>query len=267
MTRCAVLGSPVAHSLSPALHRAAYERLGLDWSYEALRIEAAELGDFVAGLDDSWRGLSLTMPLKEAVVDLGEPDENVRAVGVGNTLVLHRHGRSVHNTDIGGLAAALRRAGLAEIPDAVILGNGATARSALVALARLGCREILLAARSEDKTQALVALGRSHGIGVEHLGWGGALPSAELLVSTVPAEVASEVAPKLSARAVFDVVYDPWPTPLAAAAARHGLTVVNGLDLLAHQAVEQIELMTGLEVEADFLLSAGRAELLRRAGA
>src|SRR6476619_2857343 len=97
--RCAVLGSPIAHSLSPVLHRAAYAELGLDWTYDRFEVRAEELPAFVAGLDGSWRGLSLTMPLKVAVLELGEVDPLAALAGAGNTLILEPHGRRVYNTD------------------------------------------------------------------------------------------------------------------------------------------------------------------------
>src|SRR5450759_395020 len=176
--QCAVLGSPIEHSLSPAIHRAAYDYLGLDWSYGRHEVVAAELPLFVAGLDDSWRGLSCTMPLKHAVVPLGQPDEIVTLLGVGNTLVFDGHpsdpaATRVRNTDVLGLEAALRSADAAGSTSALLVGNGATARSALAAVARLGVTEVTVLARDAQKTEALVVLGERLGVAVEHESVGG----------------------------------------------------------------------------------------------
>ncbi len=267
--RCAVLGSPIAHSLSPAIHQAAYAWLGLDWEYQRHLVEAEELAGFVAGLDRSWRGLSCTMPLKHAVVALGTADSVVQTLGVGNTVVFDGHPGDVsttrvYNTDVPGLVSALRAAGAQDVSSAVLVGNGATARSILLALSELGVTRATVLARNPDKTRDLAGLGEPLGIEVTHLDLGATPSAADLVVSTVPAETSGRLAPALTADTVFDAVYDPWPTPLAADAARRGLRVVSGLDLLVHQAVGQVELFTGRTVPADLLLEAARDEQARR---
>jgi shikimate dehydrogenase len=271
--RCAVLGSPIEHSLSPAIHAAAYAHLGLDWSYERHEVVAEGLAGFVAGLDESWRGLSCTMPLKEAVVRLGQPDDIVTTLGVGNTLVFDgRPGdpatTRVRNTDVLGLEAALLAADAQGATTALVLGNGATARSSLAALSRLGVARVLVLARDPGKTQSLVSLGERLGVVVEHQQLGGLVPDVDVAVSTVPADAQRNLADHVaaSARIVFDAIYDPWPTPLALAAEKDGRTVVlNGLDLLAWQAVFQVELFTGRTVPVDVLLDAARKALAARA--
>jgi shikimate dehydrogenase len=263
-----VLGSPIRHSLSPVLHRTAYAQLGLtDWSYDAYELGEDDLPGFVAGLDHRWRGLSLTMPLKAAVMALGEPDPVAEAVGVGNTLLLDPDGRRVFNTDVPGLVWALRRAGLAAVERAVVLGTGATARSALVALAELGTRAVTVVARSPEKADALRPLADRLGVDLVVTGWSPGAPDSDVLVSTVVAGAADERADQLagSAPVVVDALYEPWPTPLARAAAAAGARVVSGLDLLVGQALRQIELMTGRSVPAELLLDAGRAALAARA--
>lgn len=262
--RCAVLGSPIAHSLSPALHRAAYAQLSLDWTYDRFDVVADELADFVAGCGPEWRGLSLTMPLKEAVLDLGEVDEVARLAGAGNTLLLERDGRRrVLNTDVGGLVNALTAAGAARADRATILGSGATARSALVSLARLNTTEVTVLARTPAKAVGLAPLAESLGVRLRIEPWAVAPPVCDLLVSTVNAGAADARAEELAevSAAVFDVIYHPWPTPLAQAAAIRDRVVLNGLDLLVHQAVLQIELMTGSPVPAAVLYRAGHAAL------
>lgn len=271
--QCAVLGSPIQHSLSPAIHRAAYAHLGLDWSYGRYEIAEDELSDFVEELDDSWRGLSCTMPLKHAVVQLGQPDEIVTLLGVGNTLVFDGHPSEpstsrVHNTDVLGLEAALRHADAAGSTSALIVGNGATARSALAAVARLGVTQVTILARDPRKTDDLSALGERLNVTVDHVQLGSSVPSCDLALSTVPARAQRDVAGAVasSARIVFDAVYDPWPTPLADAVADAGRgRMLNGLDLLAWQALYQVELFTGQTVPVAILLDAAHEALARRA--
>lgn len=262
--RCAVLGSPIAHSLSPALHRAAYAELGLaDWTYDRFEVTEAGLADFVAGCDDTWRGLSLTMPLKVAALELGEVDRLAGLVGAANTLLFTPDGRRVFNTDVGGLVSAVRRVWHRPVRTATILGAGATARSALLSAAELGAAQVLVVARDVSKAEGLRALADTVGVRLQTQGWHDALPDVDVLVSTVVAGAADARADELAgcARVVFDAVYDPWPTALSVAAERAGRAVVNGLDLLAGQAVLQVELMTGGRVAPEVLLSAGRAAL------
>ncbi|WP_245558877.1 shikimate dehydrogenase family protein [Aestuariimicrobium kwangyangense] len=263
LTRCAVIGHPVSHSLSPAIHRAAYAALGLDWEYSAVDVPPGGVAAFVNSLDDSWRGLSVTAPHKDDLVSLGEPDETVLLTGAANTWVRDPRavgGAIVRNTDVPGYGVAFAAAGVTDLATATIVGNGATARSALVGLAQLGVREVVVVAREPARAAGLVALGERLGVGVSPIRLGGAVRSSDVIVSTVPAAGATPHADRLAASApvVFDSVYDPWPTPLATAAARLGSVVLNGLDLLAGQAVEQIRWHTGREVGFDLLRAAAQ---------
>lgn len=265
--RCAVVGHPVAHSLSPALHRAAYRELGLDWTYDAVDVAPGGLAGFVAGLPrDLWRGLSVTMPHKPDLVRLGAPDDVVRLTGVANTLILDPAGDRVHNTDVPGFVRACRAHGLTRVGRMLVVGNGATALSAVVAAARMGAASVGLVARDPGRTATVAGLATGLGLAVTVHRLGDPVPDADLLVSTIPAAALESQAPALAAAAaaVFDVVYDPWPTPLATAGAELGRVVVDGLDLLAGQAVDQVRLMTGGSVEFDLLRSAGAAELRAR---
>jgi shikimate dehydrogenase len=269
--RCAVVGSPIAHSLSPALHRAAYAELGLDWTYDAVLVDSAGLGAFVDGLDETWRGLSLTMPLKRTVVPLLDTkDDWVRLSGVANTLVLDPGSRNGFNTDIPGAIAAMQERLPSEPRSAVVLGGGATATSVLLALAELGCVTARVLVRDPARAEETVAVVRSHPRapelsvgsidGIDGL-------EADLLVTTIPAEAQTPavIAACADVPAVFEVVYDPWPTPLAQAVQDDGRHLVAGLDLLAHQAVGQVQRMTGQTVSVDLLREAGIRELTRRA--
>lgn len=267
--RCAVLGSPIGHSLSPVLHRTAYAELGLHWRYERHEVVESGLREFVEGCDASWRGLSLTMPLKEAALELGRVDPLAELVGAANTLIFAPAGRRLYNTDVGGLVLALRAAGVEQVRSAVILANGATARSSLASLAELGCTAVRLLARTPARAETLRPLAGRVGIELQVLPWDAAVPGSDVVVSTAAAQAADPLADAVAASApvIFDVSYDPWPTRLAEVATDAGCQVLSGLDLLVHQAVLQVELMTGGTVPADKLLSAGRAELSRRAGA
>lgn len=262
--RCAVLGSPIQHSLSPALHRAAYAELGLDWTYDRFEVREDGLAAFVDGCDASWRGLSLTMPLKAAALGLGEVEPLARQAEAANTLIFEDDGRRrLHNTDVAGLVWALRRAGVERLEHVVVLGAGATARSSLLSVARLGARHVTVVARTPAKAAPLRTLGEELGVTVEVVPWSDSVPAAHLVLSTAVAGAADALAARAAAAApvVFDAVYDPWPTVLAAAAEAAGRQVVNGLDLLVGQALLQLELMTGHTVDPAVLYRAGRAAL------
>jgi shikimate dehydrogenase len=241
--RAAVLGRPIAHSLSPVLHRAAYAALGLDWTYEAIEVGEGDLPAFLGQLDDAWAGLSLTMPLKLAVLPLLDTcSELATAVAAANTVVLDERGRHGHNTDVAGMVAALREAGATGVASPVVLGGGATARSALAALAELGCRTPVLVVRSHP-AETLAAAAR---LGVDPTVTAATpqvLDGCDLLISTLPPGVADPFARYAAdVPLLLDVVYDPWPTALAASC--RGV-VVSGLQMLLHQAAAQVELMTG----------------------
>jgi shikimate dehydrogenase len=265
--RCAVLGSPIAHSLSPALHRAAYADLGLDWTYQAIEVDEDGLAGFLAGLGDDWRGLSLTMPLKRVAMGLVDRcSEVATAVGAVNTILLGPdEGRGFgDNTDVPGAIAALREQTLDESRTARIVGGGATATAMAHALATLGVTDLEIVVRDQSRAEAAVRVARDAGVDVTVLSLDHPfLQTVDLLVSTVPADVVGARSPELvvTSRAVFDVAYHPWPTPLTSAAERAGLPVVTGLDLLAHQAALQVELMTGSTVDADLLRSAALTAL------
>ncbi len=271
--RCAVLGDPVDHSLSPVIHRAAYAALGLDgWEYDAVQVSSGGLAGFLGGLDPArWRGLSLTMPLKrEAVPLLGSYDEWVGATGACNTVLVEPDGsRHGLNTDVTGALMVLGEHE-ARVERAVVLGGGATATSMLLALAERGMRHATLVVRDPDRAAPTVHAVTAHRsaptVDVRLLHDVEAL-TGDVLVSTVPASV--QVPGLLAAVAdlplVFDVVYDPWPTPLAAAAERSGRTVLSGLDLLVAQAVNQVAAMTGrFDVPAGAMRRAAEETLAAR---
>lgn len=259
--RAAVLGSPIAHSLSPALHRAAYAALGLhERRYDRIEVGEAELAGFVAGLGPDWSGLSLTMPLKRVLLEVADTvDERAAAIGAGNTLVFTDDGGTAYNTDVTGIAHALRAAG-AGTGRAVVLGAGGTAQAALAALHAMGVGEVDVLVRDAGRAGALRATGERLGVvpGVHAVladvtdptdltAAARLLDGADVVVSTLPAGAADGLA---GARwrpgtVLLDAVYAPWPTGIAAGAAAAGATIVSGLEMLLQQAVAQVELMTG----------------------
>jgi shikimate dehydrogenase len=265
-----VLGSPIAHSLSPVLHSAAYAELNLPWRYDAIECDEERLPRFLNTLDSSWVGLSLTMPLKRAVLPLlDDVSELATAVGGANTVVLHGGRRRGENTDVAGIVGALREAGVAGVASVVILGGGATACAVVAALPELAARQAALVVRNPARTSEVRATADRLGIDVEvhPLDDLDSLLPADLVISTLPSGTADPYAHLIGSRAgtVFDVVYEPWPTKLAAAAQAAGLPVVSGFDLLLHQAVPQIELMTMRSpAPLEAMRAAGERELLDR---
>ncbi|WP_329226135.1 shikimate dehydrogenase [Streptomyces canus] len=251
--RAAVLGKPIAHSLSPVLHRAAYEELGLTgWSYDRFELDEAALPGFVGQLGPEWAGLSVTMPLKRAVIPLlDEISETAASVEAVNTVVFTEDGRRLgDNTDIPGMVAALRERGIEQVDSAAILGAGATASSALAALARICSGEVVAYVRSDSRAAEMRQWGERLDVEVRTADWADAAEALEapLVIATTPAgatDTLAHVVPERPA-ALFDVLYDPWPTELAARWSMIGGAVVSGLDLLVHQAVLQVEQMTGL---------------------
>jgi shikimate dehydrogenase len=243
----AVLGSPIAHSLSPALHRAAYGVLGLDWEYEAIEVTTDTLSDFVTSRDESWRGLSLTMPLKRDILPLLDSvSEVVRQTGSANTVLFSAGKLAGFNTDVYGITESFARRGHSSLGAVLVLGGGATASSAIVAATMLEATRVFVAVRSPERAQNLIDIGRARGVDVlvrrlddvdqidERLG---------AVISTLPngASVRVDFDPDTVDRAVlFDVAYHPWPSPLAAAWT--GDSVISGLEMLVLQALAQVRI-------------------------
>ena len=278
--KAAVLGSPIAHSLSPVLHTAAYAALGLDdWSYAAIECEEDGLPGLLDGLGPGWAGLSLTMPLKRAVLPLLDEIDSLAAdVGGANTIVLRDGRRRGYNTDVGGMVDALAGAGVTGAgvvtpARTLIIGAGATACSALAALRHIGIRAVDVAVRDLARAGHLLATARRLGVQAtpHDLAAAGHLPAAGLVICAVPPRAADSLVPRLAGKHgappfVFDVAYEPWPTRLAAAASAEGSAVIGGFELLLHQAARQVELMTGHQPPLHAMRAAVLAELAARAG-
>jgi shikimate dehydrogenase len=292
--RAAVLGHPIAHSLSPVLHTAAYAALGLtDWTYRAIDVDEPDLAGRLAELraadDGGWAGWSLTMPLKRVVRPLlVRESELARDVGAVNTVLVAPDGFEGYNTDVHGIVEAFGECGVhAGGPDgagaprrrATVLGGGATAASAIAALRELGCHDPVVHVRSPGRAQDVVAAAGRLGVEArlapfEPAAMIESVSRADLVVSTLPAGVADTLVTDGVVAAVdrrrpvlLDVVYDPWPTPLAAAWTAHGAPAVGGFVMLVHQAYGQVHLMTGLRPPVTAMRAAGEAALQGRRAA
>ena len=252
--RAAVCGKPIAHSLSPVIHTAGFAAAGLSgWVYTTFECAEAEFPDLVRGLGPEWVGLSVTMPLKEVALTLAASASPVAtATGAANTLVRRPDGTwHADNTDAPGMVRVLRDAGLAAAPAVSVLGGGGTARAALAAAAELGATEVTVVTRRSESLAELAPAADALGLRLAGLGWAEAARAfeADAVISTVPKGAADELAVSAPWRAgsvLFDAIYDPWPTLLAAAAAAHGVKVASGLDLLLAQALGQFEQFTGI---------------------
>ncbi|MFC0005295.1 shikimate dehydrogenase [Micromonospora siamensis] len=252
--RAAVVGRPIAHSLSPVIHNAGYAAAGLTgWSYTRFECAADELAALVAGLGPEWAGLSVTMPGKEAALAVADEVSPVAAtVGAANTLVRRPDGTwYADNTDVAGMVEVLTAAGVVRGATVTVLGAGGTARAALAAAARLGATGVTLVARRPEAVAELAPVAAALGVALTGAPWSAAPTrvEADVVVSTVPRGVADPLVAGLRWRpgtVCFDALYDPWPTPLAASAAAAGCPVVSGLDLLLAQAVGQFEQFTGV---------------------
>lgn len=249
--RAGVLGAPVGHSLSPVLHTAAYRALGLtDWEYTAVEVDAIGLHEHVRQLDRTWRGLSLTMPLKEVAFDVVRDVSPIaRSSGVINTLLRQgiSDGWTGDNTDVVGMTRSLEESNRAgAYASVVIVGSGATARSAVCAVAQVGATHVDFMVRGEPRART-VAEARDAGLSVGRLALGQWPDRVDLVVSTVPGEALPEVAASLpeGGGTVLDVVYADGASLLAEVATSRGYTVVPGTDMLLFQAAEQVRLMTG----------------------
>lgn len=257
--RAAVLGRPIAHSLSPVLHGAAYRALGLSWTFTAVDVGRGELGEFLASCGPEWAGFACTMPLKhEALSSASAVSPLAAAVGAANTLLRRPdEGWSADNTDVAGIVAALRECGVRPAT-ATVLGAGGTAQAAVVALAELGLARCTVQVRDVSRAAGVRAAAQRAGIDVEVEALGD--PPGELVISTLPPGAADPLAARdwRAESAVLDVVYAPWPTPLAAAVEAAGGAVVAGALMLLHQAALQVQLMTGRAAPVEAMRAALR---------
>ena len=252
--RYAVLGSPISHSKSPLLHQSAYRVLGLDSEYSAVDVTASRLRQFIETLDETWRGLSITMPLKEEAARFAnQKDDLVAMTGVCNTLNLEEGGWKAYNTDVVGIQRSLGSALTEPESNVVIIGSGATATSAIYAtfLANPSARVTLLA-RDSAKAKNLRTGAQAHGFRVRCKGlssFNRVVSKADVVISTLPSGMLDDYAIKLAKSRFFsprgtllDVAYEPWPSLSAKLWKRSELTAVSGLEMLMHQAIAQLRI-------------------------
>lgn len=266
MSNLAVVGNPISHSKSPALHSAAYAALGLDWKYSSHTVEQGTLLNFVDGLNETWRGLSVTMPLKSEAFDLSASrDSHATYTEAVNTLAFsYNSGHRVirgYNTDVYGIVSSLSARGGFDTNHASLIGGGATALSALVALKDLGFQSVSLVLRDIAKADQLIGLSRALGLDIDVVDFSGmnSCDRADVAISTIPgsAEIQLELLPRKKDAVLLDVAYDVWPSPRSISWNEMGGTSVSGLSMLAFQALKQVRIFTSnapdepLENEAD----------------
>lgn len=277
----AVIGSPIAHSLSPVIHRAAWECLGLagDWEYRSAEVDRGGLGAFIAGLDPQCRGLSVTMPCKQAVMPLMDVvDPLAAAVGAVNTVVPGAGVLTGFNTDVHGITTAIAEAraarGLGPARSACVLGARATASSALAALGALGVTRTTVVARRFSGPGSVVAAAARMGVGIDQVLIGdttraGAALAADIVVSTLPAGAADPLAALVRPgghQCLLDVVYAPRDTALRRAFEAGGAVIAEGTEMLIHQGALQVRLMTGRDPDTGVMRAALEAEVASREG-
>jgi shikimate-5-dehydrogenase len=260
--KAAVLGSPIEHSKSPQLHLAAYRALGLrDWTYERIECTAEQLPSVVSGFGPEWVGVSVTMPGKFAALRFADDrTERAQLVGSANTLLRTEKGWRADNTDVDGVIGALG----AVQGDVVVVGAGGTARAAMVAAADLGAHRVIVVARDPVKAEPLIELAAAVGVDCRWRAFDDAVLADDIaragaVVSTIPADAAAcHVAVLKAAPVLLDAIYDPWPTPLAVAVSETGGRVIDGLQMLLHQAFAQVEQFTGRPAPKEAMAAALR---------
>lgn len=265
MIRAAVLGSPISHSLSPTLHRRAYEVLGIEGTFEAIEVSSADLGEFISKSDASWTGFSLTMPLKEEVIKFAtEVSDVALQVASANTLIRGAKGWSATSTDVNGFVHSLTQHGVSSFSKVTIIGSGATARAAAAALEKF-THSIAVIHRSSAREALMRAAAPESEM--RFFDWNEAIPPSELVVNTTPAGVADIFIGRLSQPNVFfEALYNPWPTRLLVSAREEGAYGIDGLDLLIHQGIDQVALMSGLSVDRNLLAPELRLACLAKLG-
>ena len=268
MIKAAVLGSPIGHSLSPTLHNCAYEVLGWDWEYTAIEVKGGELAKFIAANRKTFRGLSLTMPLKEeALLVAGSLDPLVKRINAANTLIFEENEVSAYSTDISGFVQALAKAEVSIPNEITILGGGATARSAIAAVDGRG-RTITVYSRSASRATQLINSSISATVVVKDWNEAQSGLTTNLIIATTPAGATDHLIPTTSNGTLFESLYSPWPTKFLEKWQKLGGKYVDGLDLLVEQGIGQIELMAyePLSIDLRSLAVTMRAAGLQKLG-
>ena len=257
MIKAAVLGSPIAHSLSPRLHTAAYEFLKIEGTYTSFDVPAGTLKSFLSDKSNSWTGFSLTMPLKEEALHCVDAvDPLVQRIQSGNTLVKESNGWQLFSTDVLGFRNAWRMHNANNPTSVVIIGSGATARAALAAFDTSGTKFRVVHRNSEREDSMKNCLVDSS---MEFHPWNfhDFILQADLVINTTPKFALDDFSINLASKPIgtfFDVIYDPWPTQFAQAWKGQGGRVIGGIELLIAQGVEQIKLFSKLPIPTDDLI-------------
>ena len=262
----AVLGSPISHSLSPTIHQVAYEVLEISAKYTAIEVKSGELGKFLKSTPPELNSFSLTMPLKEELVDLGFPTSDLATrIRSANTAIKIGETWKVESTDVNGFQQSVSTKTNATFQTILILGGGATARAAIAAFDSVGVT-IDVASRSEYRTASLLSAALFAEVTV--IGFDDEIPWAkyDLIVNTSPAGAADQLVGKIAGASalLFESLYNPWPTALMSFWRNVGLESIDGLDLLVHQAISQISLFAGTPVKRSQLAPLMREAALKR---
>ena len=262
--RAAVLGSPIAHSLSPALHNAAYLALDIEGKYDAVEVKSGELTGFMDNVrktDANWIGFSLTMPLKEEVFKVADKvDPLAKQINSANTLVPTLDGWFATSTDVAGFIWALAQHEVTNYQRVQIIGAGGTARAAAAAIDAPGVSIQVINRNPNRESDMRAAVSLSD---LSFSTWEGVTLDADLVINTTP-KGAADLLPS-GTGVLVESLYNPWPTQLAS---KWDGKVIDGMDLLIHQAIDQIHLMTGFVIDRQLmyplLRAAGEAELKDR---
>jgi len=265
MIKAAVLGSPISHSLSPLLHTLAYKELGMESNYIAIEVKNGDLSTFLSTCDESWTGLSLTMPLKEEVIPLARTVSDLaRTINSANTLVRDNGHWHATTTDVPGFVHATEANGKKISGEVLIIGAGATARAAAAAADGLADR-ITVMMRASTREMDMRGCVKTSELNVVSWGDSPSFSSAEMIISTTPPGATDSLLdyfPKKPQSVLFDVLYHPWPTMALSNWKANGGEIIDGLDLLIHQAIDQIQLFSGASFERKDMASLLRSHSL-----
>lgn len=252
LINAAVLGSPIAHSLSPLIHSLAYEQLGIAAHYEAIEVKAGGLANFLSQTDKNC--LSLTMPLKEEAMKVADVISDIASrISCGNTLSLDEGVWSLTSTDVSGFDNALKLHGIDRTDSVLIIGAGATARAAIASVSAIA-KSVSVVSRNSERE---AAMNRASLVDVTYLPWEftSQINTATLVINTTPNQAADFFLSGIDKPrgTLFEVLYHPWPTAISRAWSKTQAQVIDGLDLLIHQAIAQVEIFSGVACDRDIL--------------
>jgi shikimate dehydrogenase len=260
-----VLGSPISHSLSPILHRTAYAALGVKAEYRAYEVSSGNLMKFIKEDGKNLNCLSLTMPLKEEALEIAPHVSDIALqISSGNTLYKKDDVWHLTSTDVEGFSYALAAHQRSASGKVLIIGAGATAR-AVVAACNATCETLTVVTRSKSREDSIVKA--AAGMSVDFVDWGSetSMDSFNLVVNTTPGDSAAKFANSVMAPQgiLFELIYNPWPTQLLASWKKSGGSTIDGLELLIHQAISQIEIFASQTVNRAELAAMMRIEGLK----